>query len=150
MKYFVLLLFIITFANPCPAQAKSKKPKEFADSLFPSLRLVFLIPEKTRGRLISIEFENPKCKTLKWQEGVLKLKIPKNGNLCISNDITFAIGFADEEFYTVNADGRRIIAKVREQIFNPEVKLLNENEREFFVFRFFYGTKDLANKLNLP
>ena len=147
MKRFISFLFIISFTIPCLAQAKSKKPKEFIDSLFPSSKLVFLIPEKTKGQLISIEFENPSCKTLKWKDGVLKCKIPKHGNLCISNRLS--IGSPDEEFYIVGANGKRKIAKVQEQIFNSEIKLMNRNDREVIVFRFFYGTKELARKLDI-
>lgn len=100
-----------------------------------------------KGQLISIEFENPKCRTLKWKKGILKLKIPKRGNLCVSNGIT-AIGFADEQFYIVDTKNRKKIARVKEQIFNPEIKLLNVENRESVIFRFFYGTRESASKLN--
>ena len=107
----------------------------------------YLIPAKMKPQWITIEYENPKCHSLKGSLFSQEFVIPESGFLCTSDSLYK--GWSQRRYFLVNEKGVRTPLKIREHIWREgtlyvNVPSLDDGQPQCKVTaeEFFYGSKD--------
>ena len=99
----------------------------------------YLIPAKMKPGWVTIEYENPKCESLKEFSGGREFVIPESGYLCTSSSMY--MGWAQRRYFVVEEGGRRTPLKVKKHIWREASFRINESDCKVVAEEYFYGKK---------